>query len=126
MPQVLRQHRSGGDRALLLEQALLPAPTDARGATAATLRKPRDCGSQQCAKAERIAAVCRRHHVPLAAIAPQFPFGHPSVIAVIPGPVATEEVRNNLAWMRRDIPDALWAELRAERLIRPDAPTPHR
>jgi hypothetical protein len=28
--------------------------------------------------------------------------------------------------MRRDIPDALWAELKAERLIRADAPTPRR
>lgn len=77
------------------------------------------------AKAERIAAVCRRHDVPLAAAALQFPFGHRSVVAVIPGPVATEEVRQNLAWMRRDIPDALWAEIKAEALVGSDAPTPH-
>jgi len=43
---------------------------------------------------------------------------------VIPGPVTPEEVRQNLAWMRRAIPDALWAELKAEGLIRPDAPVP--
>jgi D-threo-aldose 1-dehydrogenase len=43
---------------------------------------------------------------------------------VIPGPVATEEVRHNLAWMRLDIPDALWAELKEDGLIRADAPTP--
>ena len=77
-------------------------------------------------KAERIAAVCRRHDVPLAAAALHFPFGHASVAAVIPGPIAAEEVRLNLAWMRRDIPDELWAELSAEGLIRPDAPTPRR
>ena len=77
-------------------------------------------------KAERIAAVCRRHDVPLAAAALQFPFGHRSVVAVIPGPVAAEEVRLNLAWMRRDIPDTLWAELSAESLIRSDVPTPRR
>jgi D-threo-aldose 1-dehydrogenase len=75
-------------------------------------------------KVERIAAVCQRHDVPLAAAALQFPLGHASVVAVIPGPRATEEVRLNLAWMRHDIPDALWAELQAEGLIRPDAPTP--
>ena len=40
---------------------------------------------------------------------------------MIPGPVATEEVRTNLAWMRHDIPDALWDELKAEGLIRADA-----
>ena len=76
------------------------------------------------AKAERIAAVCRRHDVPLAAAALQFPLGHRSVVSVIPGPVATEEVRHNLAWMRLDIPDALWAELEDDGLIRADAPTP--
>ena len=77
-------------------------------------------------KAERIAAVCRRHDVPLPAAALHFPFGHASVVAVIPGPIAAEEVRLNLAWMRGDIPDTLWAELYAEGLIRSDAPTPRR
>jgi D-threo-aldose 1-dehydrogenase len=75
-------------------------------------------------KATRIEAVCARHGVPLAAAALQFPFGHPSVVSIIPGPVSTEEVRLNLGHMRTTIPDALWAELKAEKLIRPDAPTP--
>jgi len=43
---------------------------------------------------------------------------------VIPGPVAAEEVCQNLAWMRYDIPDALWAELKDHGLISADAPTP--
>jgi D-threo-aldose 1-dehydrogenase len=76
------------------------------------------------AKAQRILEVCRRHDVPLAAAALQFPFGHRSVAAVIPGPVAPEEVRTNLAWMGHDIPAALWAELKRERLIRAEAPRP--
>jgi D-threo-aldose 1-dehydrogenase len=76
------------------------------------------------AKAERIAAVCRRQDVPLAAAALQFPLAHPSVLSVIPGPVSAEEVQHNLAFMRCAIPDALWADLEAERLIRGDAPTP--
>jgi len=76
------------------------------------------------AKAQRVAEVCRRHAVPLAAAALQFPLGQPNVVSVIPGPVATEEVRQNLAAMRCDIPDALWAELKSERLIRAEAPTP--
>jgi len=75
-------------------------------------------------KAQRIAEVCRRHGVPLAAAALQFPLGQANVVSVIPGPVAAEEVRQNLAGMRRDIPDALWAELKAERLLRAEAPTP--
>ena len=75
------------------------------------------------AKAQRVAEVCRRHAVPLAAAALQFPLGHRSVVSVIPGPVAAEEVRLNLAWMPRDLPDALWAELKAEGLVRAEAPT---
>jgi D-threo-aldose 1-dehydrogenase len=76
------------------------------------------------AKAERLAAVCARHRVPLPAAALQFPLAHPSVAAVIPGPVAPEEVRKNLAWMRHPIPAALWTELKDDGLIRPGAPTP--
>jgi D-threo-aldose 1-dehydrogenase len=76
------------------------------------------------AKAQRILEVCRRHDVPLAAAALQFPFGHRSVAAVIPGPVAPEEVHGNLAWMGCDIPTALWRDLKDAGLIRPDAPTP--
>jgi D-threo-aldose 1-dehydrogenase len=75
------------------------------------------------AKAERIAAVCRLYDVPLAAAALQFPLGHPAIVSVIPGPVTAEEVRQNLAWFSRDIPSALWAELKQEGLIVADAPT---
>jgi D-threo-aldose 1-dehydrogenase len=76
------------------------------------------------ARAERIAAVCSRRDTPLAAAALQFPFGHRSVVSVIPGPVTTEEVRKNLAWIRSEIPVALWDDLKREGLIRQDAPTP--
>jgi D-threo-aldose 1-dehydrogenase len=75
------------------------------------------------AKAQRILDVCRRHDVPLPAAALQFPFGHPSVAAVIPGPVSPEEVRTNLAWMSCDVPVALWRELKDAALLRQDAPT---
>ncbi len=75
-------------------------------------------------RTRRIAEVCRRHGVPLGAAALQFPFGHPSVAAVIPGPNSPEQVWANLAWMRAESPAELWAELKAEGLIRADAPTP--
>ncbi len=77
-------------------------------------------------KAQRIKAVCDRHNVALPAAALQFPLGHPSIVAVIPGPIMPEEVRLNLQYMRAEIPDDLWAELKAERLIRGDAPVPSR
>jgi D-threo-aldose 1-dehydrogenase len=76
------------------------------------------------AKTRRIEAVCRRHAVPLAAAALQFLLGHPAVAAIIPGAIAPAEVERNLAHFRTEIPPALWAELRAENLLHPAAPTP--
>jgi D-threo-aldose 1-dehydrogenase len=49
---------------------------------------------------------------------------HPSVISVIPYHNAPGQVRQNLDWMKYPAPDALWADLRQEGLIRPEAPTP--
>jgi len=76
-------------------------------------------------KTRRIEAVCRRHGVPLAAAALQFPLGHPAVAAIIPGAVHPAEVEQNLAHLRTPIPADLWAELKAESLLHPDAPVPH-
>ncbi len=75
-------------------------------------------------RTRRIQEVCARYGVPLGAAALQFPFGHPSVASIIPGPNSPEQVRANLDWMRLEIPPDLWAELKAEGLLRPDAPTP--
>jgi D-threo-aldose 1-dehydrogenase len=96
----------------------------ARGPGAAALYRYAPAEPHIISKAQRIEEVCERHGVPLAAAALQFPLGHRSVVSVIPGPVSTEEVRKNLGFMRRDIPDALWAELKAHGLLRADAPTP--
>jgi D-threo-aldose 1-dehydrogenase len=75
-------------------------------------------------QAERIQAVCQRHGVPLAAAALQFSLAHPAVASVIPGPITPAQVQRNLAGIRHPIPPDLWRELKAERLIREDAPTP--
>jgi len=66
--------------------------------------------------------VCSRHNVPLQAAALQFPLGHPSVAAIIPGSVSPEEVEQNLSWFKTDIPADCWVELKAQGLLRPDAP----
>jgi D-threo-aldose 1-dehydrogenase len=76
------------------------------------------------ARVARIEAVCRRHGVPLAAAALQFPLAHPAVRRVIPGARSADEVRANLALLRAPIPGALWADLRAAGLLHPNAPTP--
>lgn len=75
-------------------------------------------------RVRRIEAVCRRHGVPLAAAAIQFPLGHPQVASIVPGAVRPEEVERNLELIRTPIPADLWAELKAEGLLRPEAPVP--
>jgi D-threo-aldose 1-dehydrogenase len=54
----------------------------------------------------------------------QFPMHHPAVRTVIPGAMTPDEVRANTRVFAADLPDALWSDLKAEALIRPDAPVP--
>jgi D-threo-aldose 1-dehydrogenase len=70
-----------------------------------------------------IEAVCRAHDVPMAAAALQFPLHHPVVASVIPGALSPEHVQRNVAALQRDIPSALWADLKREGLLHPEAPT---
>jgi len=78
----------------------------------------------QLEKVRRMETICRGYGVSLAAAALQFPLHHPTVTSVIPGAIHPEQVRQNVANMRVEIPDALWHELKRERLLREDAPTP--
>lgn len=73
-------------------------------------------------RVRRLDAVCRAHGVPLAAAAIQFPLGHPQVSSVVIGAVSARELRQNFELMNLDIPGSLWSDLRAEGLLRPDAP----
>ena len=75
-------------------------------------------------KAQRIAAVCARHDVPLGAAALQFAMAHPVVASVIPGLASAKEVQETMDRVAFDIPAGLWAELRQEALLAPNAPTP--
>jgi len=97
------------------------------------LARPSEPGAQYGYKAvdadvrdrvARIDGVCRRHGVPIGAVALQFPLAHPAVVSVIPGADSAEQVRTNLQWMRITIPPALWGALKAEGLVRSDSPTP--
>ena len=76
------------------------------------------------ATVRRIQSICERHEVPLAAAALQFPLGHPSVAAVIPGARSASQVRRNIEVFQTTIPADLWAELKDEGLLRADAPVP--
>ena len=75
-------------------------------------------------KARAIYAVCERHQVPLRAAALQFILAHPALASVIPGARSVREVEENAQLIEHPIPAALWAELKAEKLIAEAAPTP--
>ncbi len=76
------------------------------------------------ARARRIAAVCGRHGVTLPAAALAFPLAHPAVASVCVGARSAAQVERNAALFAARIPAGLWAELRAEGLLREDAPAP--
>lgn len=75
-------------------------------------------------RTDRLAAICRRHDVPLAAAALQFPSFHPAVVSVLPGARKVAEMAVNIDLFERRIPPALWSELKAEGLLPPEAPVP--
>ncbi len=75
-------------------------------------------------RVRHIQQVCKSFKVRLPEAALRFPLGHPAVVSVIAGAQRASEVRRNAVMMRAKIPAALWRALKAERLLREDAPTP--
>lgn len=69
--------------------------------------------------------VVKSHGVKLVEAALRFPLVHPAVVTVIPGASRPEEVSLNMHTLAADIPTALWADLKAQGFIRPEAPVPH-
>lgn len=76
------------------------------------------------ARAAALQTVCDRHGVPLMAAAIQFPMHHPAVAAVVTGPRSPEHVVVNNEMFRYPIPNELWAEMKQEKLLPQEAPTP--
>ena len=70
----------------------------------------------------RLQTVCDRHGVRLVDAAFQFCLRHPAVLSVIPGGQGPAEMQSNVQAAQADIPMALWDELKAAGLLRPDAP----
>jgi D-threo-aldose 1-dehydrogenase len=68
--------------------------------------------------AAAIERICDHHHVPLPVAALRFPLRHPCVASVIPGLVGAEQVEEMMERLAYPIPDALWASLREEGLVR--------
>ncbi len=75
------------------------------------------------AKVAKIEAVCAAHKVRLVDAAFQFPLLHPAVLSIIPGGQGVAEVDANVRAASAVIPAALWADLKAQGLMRQDAPT---
>ena len=73
-------------------------------------------------KVTRIQAVCQAHGVRLVDAAFKFPLLHPCTVSVIPGGQGLEEMDSNVTAASADIPADLWAELKAEGLMRQEAP----
>ena len=69
-----------------------------------------------------IEAVCQDHGVRMVDAAFQFPLRHPTHVAVIPGAQSAQEVQSNLRAANAEIPAELWADLKANDLMRNDAP----
>ena len=75
-------------------------------------------------RVRRIQQICKSSKVALPEAALRFPLGHPAVVSVIAGAQRASEVRRNAAMMGAKLPAALWRALKAEKLLREDAPTP--
>ncbi|MEM5475667.1 aldo/keto reductase [Pacificibacter sp. AS14] len=75
-------------------------------------------------RVRKLEDVCAAHATPLIAAALQFPLGHSAVKSVIPGASNPDEVRQNVKIFETPIPGALWTDLKAQDLIRQDAPIP--
>lgn len=69
-------------------------------------------------RARELDEACARHGVELPAAALQYPLREPLVRAVVVGAASPGQVRQNVARVRAPVPDALWAELRDEGLVR--------
>ena len=75
-------------------------------------------------RARRIQTVCLRYDVPLAAASSRFPTGHRAVGGVLIGSRSAAEIRLNAELAAVPIPADLWAELKADGLLREEAPVP--
>lgn len=104
----------------VLGSGLLAAPRPGPGAKYNYV----DAAPEPIARANRIADVCERHGTTLPAAALRFPLAHPAVVSVVVGCRDAAEVHGNIATFDTPVPAELWDELRAEGLLRADAPVP--
>jgi D-threo-aldose 1-dehydrogenase len=71
-------------------------------------------------RVRRLQEVCAKHGVKLPSAALQFPFSHPAVATVLLGVIDAPSLERNLAGLGEPILPALWDELVAAGLLRPE------
>lgn len=76
------------------------------------------------ARVRTLETLAAEHGVALPAAALSFVLAHPQVVSVIPGLGSPDQVSRTAAFYRQSIPAAFWSQLRAQGLVRPDAPLP--
>lgn len=64
-------------------------------------------------RVQKMSTVCRNFGVPLIAAALQFPLYNPGVACVVVGHKLASEVDTNLSYLDLDVPQEMWARLRA-------------
>ena len=96
----------------------------ATGAVAGAKYNYRDAPPDILEKVARIPRVCAAHGVALPTAALHFALGHPAVASVVLGAQSPHEVERNMDALSTSVPAALWADLKAERLLDADAPVP--
>jgi D-threo-aldose 1-dehydrogenase len=75
-------------------------------------------------RAQAIARICERHGTTLPAAALAFPLAHGAVASVCVGARSAAQMRRNAALHCEAIAPDLWSELKAQGLLRSDAPVP--
>ncbi|MDZ4309440.1 MAG: aldo/keto reductase [Cypionkella sp.] len=74
------------------------------------------------ARVTALQTACAAHGVRLVDAAFQFPLRHPAVVSNIPGGQGVAEMDSNVTAAQTEIPPELWADLKAQGLLHPDAP----
>jgi D-threo-aldose 1-dehydrogenase len=75
-------------------------------------------------RARAIARICERHGTTLPAAALAFPLAHRAVASVCVGARSAAQIQRNAVLYGEVIAPGLWSELKAEGLLRDDAPVP--
>jgi len=83
-----------------------------------------DAPTELVQRALAIATVCERHGTSLPAAALAFPLAHPAVVSVCVGARSADQIERNVTLYAECLSSGLWEELKAERLLREDAPVP--